>query len=103
MQHTPTLNDSITLIGQACFSSCKSLKEIIVPASVYSIEQQGFYGCISVTYIDFTKLSAVPTLDNANAFTSIPADCEIRVPKALEEEWKAATNWSTYADYIVGY
>ena len=41
-------------------------------------------------------------LSNTNAFTGIVADCEIRVPAALADEWKAATNWATYADYIVG-
>ena len=37
-----------------------------------------------------------------NAFNDISADCEIRVPAALADEWKDATNWSTYADHIVG-
>ena len=51
---------------------------------------------------DFTRHTAVPTLSNTNAFNNISADCEIRVPAALADEWKAATNWSTYASYIVG-
>ena len=51
---------------------------------------------------DFTKCTAVPALSNANAFSGIPADCEIRVPAALYDEWIAATNWSTYAANIVG-
>jgi hypothetical protein len=53
-------------------------------------------------FCDFTKHTAVPTLASANAFRGIPADCEFRVPAALVDEWKAATNWSTYADKIVG-
>ena len=32
----------------------------------------------------------------------IDRDCEIRVPAALVDAWKAATNWATYADHIVG-
>ena len=36
------------------------------------------------------------------AFGSIAADCQIRVPAALVNAWKTATNWSTYADHIVG-
>jgi uridine kinase len=51
---------------------------------------------------DFTQHTAVPTLANTEAFYNIPADCEIRVPAALADEWKAATNWSTYASKIVG-
>ena len=53
-------------------------------------------------YYDFTALTAIPTLSNTNAFTSIPADCEIRVPAALADKWKTATNWAAHAKYIVG-
>jgi hypothetical protein len=53
-------------------------------------------------YYDFSQHTSVPTLPNANGFSYIPSDCEIRVPMALVDEWKAATNWSTYADKIVG-
>ena len=48
-----------------------------------------------------TLICSAPTLSNTNAFTDIPADCEIRVPAALYDEWIAATNWSTYASKIV--
>lgn len=103
MREAPPFEDSISSIGQLCFYSCINLKKLVIPSSVTSISQNVFVGCCSMRYYDFTKLSAVPTLDNANAFTGIPADCEIRVPMALVDEWKSATNWSTYADYIVGY
>ena len=53
-------------------------------------------------YYDFSTHTSVPTLSNTNAFTDIPADCEIRVPAALYDSWKSATNWSTYASKIVG-
>jgi hypothetical protein len=52
-------------------------------------------------FYDFTSHTSVPTLANSNAFQGIPADCEIRVPAALYDEWIAATNWSTYASRIV--
>jgi hypothetical protein len=103
LRHLPELDDNIKRIGNSSFVGCVSITNITIPSAVASIAQSAFAYCYSMRYYDFTKLSAVPTLTNANAFTGIPADCEIRVPKALEEEWKAATNWSTYADYIVGY
>ena len=53
-------------------------------------------------FYDFTACTTVPALANTNAFTGIPADCQIRVPASLVDTWKAATNWSTYADHIVG-
>lgn len=99
----PPIEGTPTTIGDSFCANCWSLQKFECANSVTSIAQNAFQNCYSMRYYDFTKLSAVPTLGNANAFIGIPVDCEIRVPKALEEEWKAATNWSTYADYIVGY
>jgi hypothetical protein len=93
---------NVTTIESNTFYQCVSLVSFKVPPLVTNIGTNTFNQCSSMRFYNFTELSSVPTLANINAFTGIPADCEIRVPKALEEEWKAATNWSTYADYIVG-
>lgn len=89
-------------IGSHVFQNCYSLSSITIPNGVTSIGNNAFKNCYGIAYYDFTALSAVPTLSNQNAFTEISADCEIRVPAALADEWKAATNWATYANYIVG-
>ena len=93
---------SVTSIGSSGFYSCDSLASITIPASVTSIKSSTFYQCFSVAFYDFSNHATVPTLANTNAFTDMAADCEIRVPAALVDEWKAATNWATYADHIVG-
>ena len=97
-----TIQDGVTSIGDYAFYYCFSLSSITIPNGVTSIGTRSFYNCYGIGYYDFTALSAVPTLSNTNAFNGISADCEIRVPSTLAEEWKAATNWATYADYIVG-
>ena len=89
-------------IGKYAFQYCYSLSSIIIPNGVTSIRDYAFHTCSGIAYYDFTALSAVPTLSNTGVFEIISADCEIRVPASLAEEWKAATNWATYADYIVG-
>ncbi|MGM9763496.1 MAG: leucine-rich repeat domain-containing protein [Candidatus Cryptobacteroides sp.] len=94
--------DSLTSIGYTVFSDCYSLSSIVIPDDVTSISSSMFQNCYGVKYYDFTHHTAVPTLSNTSAFSGIAADCEIRVPAALVDEWKAATNWATYADYIVG-
>ena len=94
--------NGVTSIGQNMFQYCYSLSSIIIPNGVTSIVSGAFHSCSGIAYYDFTALSAVPTLSSTNAFARISADCEIRVPAALADEWKAATNWATYADYIVG-
>ena len=97
-----TIPDSVTSIRNYAFQYCYTLWSITIPDGVTSISDYVFASCISVLYYDFTQHTTVPTLSNTNAFTGIAADCEIRVPAALADEWKAATNWATYADYIVG-
>lgn len=89
-------------IGSRAFDTARSLPQLIFPSTLSSIGAQAFNNCTSMRFYDFSACTAIPTLANANAFTNIPADCEIRVPASLVDSWKAATNWSTYADHIVG-
>ena len=97
-----TLPSGVTSIGNNSFRSCISLAQVALLGSVTSVDSEEFFGCYSMAFYDFTACTAVPTLENANAFSGIPADCKIRVPAALVNEWKAATNWATYASKIVG-
>lgn len=93
---------SPTVIGNSCFSENYLMTKIAIPPTVTKIESFAFYLCYSMRLYDFTALSAIPSLTNANAFTGIPADCKIVVPDALVDEWETATNWATYATYIIG-
>ena len=97
-----TIPSSVTMgIGSSVFSSCYSLTNIIIPSSVTSIAGDDvFYNCYSITKYDFSQHTSVPTLSNTNAFNGINGICKIIVPDSLYDSWIAATNWSTYADYI---
>ena len=97
-----TIPNGVTSIGGSAFNNCSSLASITIPDGVTSIGDYTFNNCYGVAFYDFTACTTVPTPASTSAFPSIPADCEIRVPAALVDEWKAATNWSTYADHIVG-
>lgn len=118
------LPNSITMIGEYCFRDnsplrniifngirtfdarafygCSSVSNFIFPNTVSSIGDYVFYACVGVKYYDFTACTSVPTLSASSVFYNLQADCEIRVPASLETTWKNATNWTTYADYIVG-
>lgn len=97
-----TIPDSVTSIGGGAFSGCTGLTSITIPDSVTSIESMTFYNCTNLTEIDFSTRTTVPTLTSTNAFNKTSANLVIKVPSTLVDEWKAATNWSTYADKIVG-
>lgn len=89
---------SIT-IGQEAFVRCYSLTNIVIP-NITNIEPYVFQYCFSLTKYDFSQCSGVPTLSNTNAFSGINRIAKIIVPDSLYDEWIAAANWSTYADYI---
>ena len=84
------------------FEYCTGLTSITIPSSVTSIGGYAFAYCSNLLEVDFSTHNAVPTLVAATAFKSTPENLVIKVPSALVDEWKAATNWSTYADKIVG-
>ena len=96
-----SIPSSVTSIGTQAFQYCYSLSSVSIPSSVTSIGANTFNNCYGMAIYDFTNHTSVPTLENTNAFTGIPSDCKIKVPESLLEEWKAATNWSTYANKIV--
>ena len=92
-----TIPDSVTNIGNSIFNSCYSLASITIPNGITSVGDSAFKNCRGVVFYDFTACTTVPTLASTTAFTGIPADCKIRIPAALVNAWKAATNWATYA------
>ena len=95
-----TIPEGVTSISTNIFNSCYSLTSITIPEGVTSISDDAFYRCRSLTKYDFSQATAVPALSNVNAFNNINKICKIVVPDNLYDQWIAATNWSTYADYI---
>ena len=95
------IGEGVTTIGSNAFYNCYSLASITIPEGVTSIGSNAFYNCYGIRYYDFTACTSVPTLSSTNAFTGISADCQMLIPAALYDEWSAATNWATYASYMV--
>ena len=88
--------DGVTVIKNSTFYNCYSLTSITIPENVTSIERSAFYSCLGMKEYHL-KPTTPPTLENWNAFQSIPADCVIYVPAGTLSAYQSATNWSTYA------
>lgn len=84
------------------YNSCTALVEVICNNNIKKIGSMAFFGCYSLKKVDLTRNTEIPTLESYNAFQKTASDLEILVPAALADEWKAATNWTTYADNIKG-
>ena len=93
--------DATTFVA-AAFQDDFALRKVTCLGDIASISAQVFQRCYALRFVDFTRCTAVPTLANVNAFDQTHAQLEIRVPASLTDAWKAATNWSSLADHIVG-
>ena len=114
----------VTSIGYAAFNECTSLTSVTIPDSVTSIVISAFYYCTlltsvtipdSVTWIGdwafqkCTSLKSVyckaitPPTGGREMFSYNASGRRIYVPMESVEAYKAASYWSDYASYIVGY
>ena len=84
------------------YNGCTALVEVICNNNIKKIGSMAFFGCYSLKKLDLTKNTEIATLESYNAFQKTASDLEILVPASLAEEWKKATNWTTYANNIKG-
>jgi hypothetical protein len=94
-----TMLGNVTSVEFAAFDGGSRLTEMEFPASLTSIAGSAFINCTAILEYTFNSTTP-PTLANTNAFTGINAACKIYVPDANVNDYKTATNWSTYANYI---
>ena len=85
-------------IEDSAFKDCGALTTVNFPVAT-SIEAYAFYNCTKLKSL-LLRGNNVCTFRNINAFGSTPIASGagyIYVPAALIDQYKAATNWSTYA------
>lgn len=96
-----TLPESVTSIGERAFYG-HAMGSVTIPRAVTAIDKQAFYP--AYTYagknaeIHMTPATP-PTLANSSGFYKA---FEIYVPSESMEAYKTATNWSSFADYMIG-
>jgi hypothetical protein len=91
---------AVTRIGSGAFSGCSALTTADFPA-VTRIDTQAFSSCSALKTLILRNTTTIATLGGTNAFNSTPIKSGtgyIYVPRDLVDSYKAATNWSTYAN-----
>ena len=95
-----TLQDGPSSLS-GTFTGCSSLKKIIIPPSVTSIQSGNFSGCTALNYCEIRSKS-VPTLYNPSAnFEGVPVDCKFVVPASFFDDYIASTDWESVRSQIV--
>ena len=100
---TVEMPSNITEYPHAAFLNQTSLTRIVLPV-VDSISTVVFGYCTAMTdiWVGFSSEGDVPELASVNAFNYCSSLETIHVPPFLLDEYQLATNWSSYADILVG-
>ena len=97
---TVTIPASVTGIGMSAFCDCTGLTTITIPASVTSIGRNAFYHCESLTSVIVYASNCTLGEDAFDKCNKLDA---IYVLSDKVEYYKAAENWSAYADKITAF
>ena len=92
-----------TSIGKRSFYNCSALTSVSFPV-ITSIESEAFSFCSALTtmYIGIES-GTVCTLLSTDALNQCVRLTDIYVPEMLVDSYKAAANWSDFADKIKAY
>lgn len=88
-----------TIIGHGAFYDCSGLTNITIPNSVTSIGGYALQIGSETNKATITFLGETPPTIESDTFNASYLN-KIIVPAGCGETYKAATNWSTFADYI---
>lgn len=93
------ISDGVTSIGNSAFADCDNLITITIPNSVTSIGDQVFSSCGSLTNI-YCQSTIPPQL--GSDMLLFASSAKIYVPTESIDTYKTTTNWSQYANRIIG-
>lgn len=96
---TYTIPNGVTHIEQYTFNACSALTSVVIPESVNTIGAYAFYSCSNLSKIECNPTT--PPAGGSNMFTNTN-NCDILVPDASVDDYKAKTYWSGYSSRIKG-
>lgn len=99
LQTVTVRGNYLTTIGENTFASCENLKTLNIISKKLASINCSFADC-NESFVMYVRSWNVPTLSVANAFGEPREGLRIRVLRSRGDVYKAAENWSTYADNI---
>lgn len=97
-----TISDNVKKIGATAFYGNQSLISLTIGTGITEIGLVIFYSCDNFKNL-YIKAVTPPSLPSKLFNNNNERDFTIYVPCGSEEAYKSATNWSQYADRIVGW
>lgn len=91
--------NSVTKIGSNAFAYCSSLISLTIPLNVSNINGGALQIGSSTNKATITMKGLFPPTIQSNTFTASYLN-KIYVPSASVAQYKNATNWAKFADYI---
>lgn len=93
------LPDGIMELSESTFRDCSALPTVTIPASVATIDKTCFQNCTTLAEITLLNPDAVveisgDTLENVGTSVAEGTTKKLRVPAALEEQYRSDSNWS---------
>lgn len=95
-----TIPSNISSIGNGAFQGCSNLTSINLPQGVKSLGSGVFWGCSNLTSLTLNSTTMVDI--DPDILTGCDNLTYIYVPNNLVQQYKQNTNWSEYANKIVG-
>ena len=96
-----TMPDSVTIIGNFAFDECAGLTSVTIGSGVMSIGAYAFFGCSALTSVTVLATTPPALWVSGDVFRGNHSTRQFYVPAGSVEVYKAASEWSTYADRIV--
>lgn len=97
------LPDGIKTLDASTFRDCSALPTVTIPASVATIDKTCFQNCTALAEITLLNPNTVvkisgDTLENVGTSVAEGTTKKLRVPAALEEQYRSDSNWSELLD-----
>lgn len=92
--------DGVNAFGDSCFINASTITSFIVYDSTESIGDYCFQYCYNLS--DVYLYPVIPPTIQTNTFKNVSNNCTYHVRPESLEAYKAATNWTTITDQIVG-